>query len=666
MKALRYLLSIVLLMGLYSVSSAQENVVFSENDSKASLPIDLIDSIQVPSPYVFHVYLHSNDNPLTIHADSALFQQTLPDTLFITYERNQVKVKNPHLERIHVETTKKNIYVTSSGKQPFICVASGECGNGRLVIDSDTTCTLVLAGLNLVSQDGSAIYFRRKQKVTIELCEGTINALADASKYQLADTTDISNAALYSRGSLSLCGEGTLSVQGNYRYGIFSSKNITIESGKVNITNAVKDGIHCDHYKQKGGLVNLHLTQPAAKGIKAKKELELKGGTIEGEATGDLTIKDGETSYCSLVKSDGTFKMSGGSISLKHRGCGGRCISVDSTMTITGGTLNLKCLGDGGQYLTAANDSDYYTPKCITVNGSSRIERGLLKLLATGSGGKGLDCSDTLFIGRKGDNFLSADSLLIKVETQGWTLEDNIDEDYRRGCPKAIKSDSDINIYSGTLRLNTYGQGGEGIETKQSLRAYKATIIADCYDDGINTGQRCYIDGAHVFCRSHNNDGIDSNGKMTVMDGIVAAISEHYENECFDTEGTSLNIYGGYVIGVGNDEVKVSSQTSLPYYSTPSWRLRYGYQCGDSIAIQSGHYLTISIDRKAIVALRHENSSPDAFITVASVDMENNKIYQISDGDKPLNPSAVWLDENVVIGGTIKEEQRPLFNFKTY
>lgn len=662
----RLILSFILLLEIHQNVSAQENIVFFEKGNLSSISISLIDSITCQAPNLFNLHLFERENAITVPTDSALFYLQISDTLFITYEENEVRVQNPHLERFRVDHSSMNVNVSASGKQPFVCVASGECENGRLIIDSDTTCTLVLSGLKLVSQEGSAIYFRQKQKSTVELSEGTINILEDAIHYNKTDTTDISCAALYSKGSISIGGTGILNVRGNYRHAIFSSKNLNIDDGTINILDAQKDGIHCDKYKQKGGTVNLNLTQTATKGIKTKEEFELKGGRIEGEATADLKIANGETSYCTFIKSDSLFTMSGGDMQLTHSGKGGRCISVDKNFLMMAGRMSLECHGDGGSYLTAANDSDYYTPKCITVNGITRIERGYLSLQATGQGGKGLDCSDTIFIGRNGDDFLNEDLLLLNVQTHGWCMEDNVNEDYRSGCPKAVKCDEDIYLYSGTLRINTYGQGGEGIEAKGSLRAYHSTVIADCYDDGINTGKRCYIDGAHIFCRSINNDGIDSNGKMSVMDGIVSAISEHYENESFDTEGTSFNLYGGHIIGIGNDEVSVSQQSTIPYYSTPSWCLRFGYQCGDSIAIQSNQYLTISKGNEAIVSLRHEYGSPDAFITVASADMQKGISYQIRDGEQPLSPSTTWLDDRVIIGGAITNEQESLFHFQAY
>ena len=660
-----YTLIVVLMLGLMHPALAQECIVFVQNPHRTAYPISLIDSITAPEKFLFLIFSKGQPTPLVVPATTALFHTALPDTLLLDYHENWVSVSNPHLESIDVQRQGTEITVQSHTHQPFVCLVKGTCSNGRLIMDADTTCTLIFSDLHLASKEGSAIYLKQKQKTEILLAEGTTSTLSDAFQYNLPDTTDSSNACIYAKGSITFSGTGSLNVKGNYRHAIASSKNVTVEGGHIKIADTRKDGIHCDKYKQKGGTVTINLSHVATKGIKTKKGVELTGGRIEGEAVADLKIADSETSYCTLIKSDSLFTMDGGDIELRHRGRGGRCISVDNDFKMTAGKMALSCHGDGGSYLTASNELDFYTPKCITVDGSMHIERGQLHLLATGAGGKGINCSETLFIGRKGDGFLADDSLLICIETLGSALVDNLVEDYRRGCPKALKCNGDAYFYSGTLRLRTHGQGGEGIESKGSLRAYNTTILADCHDDGINTGLRCYIDGSHIFCRSTANDGIDSNGKMTVMDGIVAAISEDPLNECFDTEDQCLYLYGGSIVGFGNNEVLVGGQTNIPYYNTRLRESEWGRRYGDGITLGEGRYLTISKGEEAILSLYHETQNEDAFIIVASPSLEPSETYNVSDGARPSSPIAEWFDGRLLVGGRLST-WKSLFNFKTY
>jgi hypothetical protein len=643
-----------------SFATAQNHLAYVNGDIISAIPLEAVDSIKPDPAQGFKVF--SGNNTITIPPTVLLFNHLLSDTICVDYHGNGVSIINPRLDTFHIATDSTNVFITATGKHPFVCRVTGNCSDGRLVIKNDTTCTLVISDLRLTSKRGSAICFMQKQKVFVELPPNTISVLNDAVNYP-TDSTEIANGCFYAKGTLAFIGGGTLIVTGNHRHGISSGKNIVVEGGNIIVRDAVKDGIHCDKFTMKGGRVTLSLNHDANKGIKAKEEISIMDGLIEGEALGNITMNVGDISYCTLMKSEGSLCISGGTIALKHVGRGGRCISVDGNMEMKAGSLFLECRGDGGSYINAENDSDYYTPKCVTIDGVTHIERGRISLLATGSGGKGIDCSDTLYIGKNGDSFLPEDSLLISIETKGSALVDNISEDYRRGCPKAIKSDQDIYIYSGNLRLLTHGQGGEGIETKQSLRTYQCTIHADCYDDGINTGRRCYIDGAYIFCRSRNNDGIDSNGKMTVMDGIVAAISEHDVDECFDTNNGLLYVYGGSIIGIGNNDVIISPASTVPYFSTPSYLETDGYQHGDSISLGEDSFLSVSLDDKSVLSLHHDVSFDDAFITVASVHLHQGSCYSISDGIKPKEAQEEWLDGRVAIGGMLSEMQT-LFNFK--
>lgn len=660
MERLSRLIFTLLAMTMHFFCASAQRLVFSLGNNWSAAPVQLIDSIKITQVPTIDLYF--KDRTVPVQADTLFWNRAVPDTLNIQFLNDSVIIQNPHIESIQTVTNRAEVTVISTSHSSFVCMATGNSNNGRLVIENDTTFTLVLAGLTLSSQRASAISIPQKQKARIVLADGTFNTLSDATTYQ-ADSTDTSNGCLYSKGSLAFSGSGTLCVTGNNRHAISSGKNITVEDCHIIISNSMKDGLHSDKLRIDGGTVELHLSTDASKGIKCKEDITMTGGRVVGEATGNLTIEKGETTFCSLLKSGGTFHMEGGEITLRHHGNGGRCISVDGNMTMTAGSMDLECHGDGGNYLTQDNVTEYYTPKCITIDGCTNIERGKLCLLATGDGGKCIACFDTLFIGRQGEDFIPEDSLLIIAETRGTALVDNFDEDFRKGCPKAIKSDNDIYVYSGTLRIKTYGQGGEGIESKGSFRTYYSTIFADCYDDGINTGLRCFIDGAHVLCISHHNDGIDSNGKVSILNGIVAAISEDQMNESFDTEGGCLYLYGGHVIGIGNNEVPVNMQSTIPHYSTKLTIDDYGRRLGNGISIHSGNFLTVSKDDEAILSLYHDYANDDTFILVASPLFEKGKQYKLSDGKRPTNISTEMQNGQVLMGGTPSCDDESFFNF---
>ena len=648
MRQAYYSLLLIVFANLANMTSAQERIVFAHQQNYSAMPVSHVDSITMPQMSEYNLYKDGDTVPMVVPADTIHFSTALSDTLKLTFHNDEVTVNNPHLDYIEVTSQAAAVNVRTYGKQPAVFLVTGKSNDGRLIIDADTTCTIVLSDLQLSSNVGSCICLKQKQKAEIVLADGTTNTLSDAQTYNLSDTTDTSNACIYTKGSLTtFTGAGTLNISGNYRHTIASSKNITVKGGSINILATNKDGIHCDKYKQEGGTVELHIAQTASKGIKVKEEFEMKGGHILGEAAGDLKIADGETSYCTLIKSDKSFTMEGGEIQLKHTGQGGRCISVDKQLTVTGGTLDLECHGDGGSYLTLANDSDYYTPKCITVDESLLIASGNVRCLSTGLGGKGLVSGRYLAIGSEGEQ----DSPIIRVETKGECIINNEDEDLRFGCPKGIKAEEELHIYSGDIAVTTAGMGGEGVECNGEMYIHGGTLECNTFDDGINVGRSIEISGGCVYCNSVDNDGIDSNGNITIMDGIVASVNQLHPDESFDSEAGQLYLFGGIVFGIGSDPVEIN-KSSYPCYSTPYNTSPDGPR-SKGLILTEGKYVYLKKGNEIVIAMKNENKALRTFVTVMSPSLMENELYSIGEGDFITNTQQAYFDGKLLFGGTI-------------
>ena len=652
MKQLYRMILVLQTMAMYTISaSTQTHVVFTHGGSWSAAPAETIDSIKITQPSTLDVYFKSgtdsserrNSSPVSIKPDTVFWNQTVPDTLTILYQNNGTVVYNPRLDHIQAIADGADVTVTATGHRPFICKATGACNDGRLIIDSDTTFTLVLAGLSLASQKGSAISLPQKQKARIELEEGTVNTLADATVYHTG-STDTSNGCLYSRSSLTFAGGGTLGVTGNSRHAISSGKNITIEDSQLIIYSTVKDGLHCDKLLMEGGTIDLHLATDASKGIKCKESFTMTGGSITGEATGIIIVENGENSYCTLLKSNGTFTMQVGEMTLRHLGEGGRCISVDNNMTIAGGTLTLECRGDGGSYLDAANDQDYFTPKCITVDDSICITGGTINCLSTGLGGKGIVSGNYLAIGTDGEQ-----GPTIKVATTGECIVNNEDEDQRFGCPKGIKAGEKLYVYGGDIAVKTAGMGGEGIESNGAMAVYGGTLECCTFDDGINVADSIAIAGGQVYCNSVDNDGIDSNGSITISGGIVASVNQKKPNESFDAENGQIFLKGGTVFGIGSGPVDVA-EADYPCYITP-YDVSEEWMVSRGLILIEGKYVCVQRGNRVIMALRNDNQAFRSFLTIMSPAFSENEPYTISEGDCPLSPLHFYFDDRLVLGG---------------
>ena len=649
--------------------SAQEYIISSNENTIEGVPISYIDSITHINAGKFSIYLSDT----VILADTLFFNHEISDTLLIVFGSEHVKVNNPNVRAFRIRADKTKVTINAHTKNPFVCRISGTCPNGQLVMDADTTCTLVLDNLQLASGQSAAICLPQKQKVILELPEGTHSILKDAE--ERTDTSDVSIGCLYARGTIDFIGRGTLDVTGQYRHAIASGKNISIEGPHIAILDVMKNGIHCDKFTLKDGQIDLTLNQDVSKGIKTKKELNVKGGKIYGEAYGNVEIKDGDVSYCTLLKSDGTMDISDGSLSLRHYGKGGRCISVDSTMVIKGGTLELETYGDGDRYLTEQGDTAYYTPKCMTADDSVFIERGTITCLSTGLGGKGIVAGRYLSIGNeenirpgefairpRTDGDLKSPTLysgianpaeqglpVIRIETKGECIKNDENEDERAGCPKGIKADEELHIYSGDISVTTAGMGGEGVECNGAMYIHGGTLECNTYDDGINVGRSIEISGGAVYCNSVDNDGIDSNGSIIISGGIVAAVNQSKPNECLDAEMGHIHFTGGTFFGLGSGAVDVA-ESSIPCYSTPFIMSEDG-ETSRGFILNQGKYVCLQEGNSVIMAIRNDNRAFRTFVTIASQVLSDEKSYILSEDDCPIDVQQALFGNRWVSGG---------------
>ena len=76
-------------------------------------------------------------------------------------------------------------------------------------------------------------------------------------------------------------------------------------------------------------------------------------------------------------------------------------------------------------------------------------------------------------------------------------------------------------------------------------------IAALCYDDCMNASNSIVINGGSIYCYSSGNDGIDSNGTLTITGGVVIASGTTSPEDGFDCDQNTFKITGGIVLGIG-------------------------------------------------------------------------------------------------------------------
>ena len=137
------------------IASAQWNAVFVKGNHRSAIPVSMVDSIKPTASSSFVVFI--KERIISVPSEWMTFSNHVSDTIVIDYHENEVSIFNPRLDLFTVTADKANVSITSKSGHPFVCRATGSSSDGRLVVDADTTITLVLDNLSLASQQASAI-----------------------------------------------------------------------------------------------------------------------------------------------------------------------------------------------------------------------------------------------------------------------------------------------------------------------------------------------------------------------------------------------------------------------------------------------------------------------------------------------------------------------------
>ncbi len=190
--------------------------------------------------------------------------------------------------------------------------------------------------------------------------------------------------------------------------------------------------------------------------------------------------------------------ISGGAIQAQVAGAASKGISCDGNLTISGGKLTAFT-----SQTALYEDNDLSSCAGIKCDGNILITGGEIAIQSTGGAGKGINC----------DGSITINDGTVKVITTGTQcVYGKLDS-----SAKGIKADGALTINGGTVLVKaTGGEGSEGIESKSVLTVNEGTVAALCYDDCMNASNSIVLNGGNIYCYSSGNDGIDSNGTLTI------------------------------------------------------------------------------------------------------------------------------------------------------
>ena len=324
----------------------------------------------------------------------------------------------------------------------------------------------------------------------------------------------------------------------------------------------------------------------------------------------------------SLTDRSVTLHLADGTANVLHGGikCGGNLL-------INGhGSLSVSTHKDGEEYVKPSGRKAYHTAKCIYVKGDLTIDSGTIDCLSTGLGGKGIEAVGRLAIGRSGD------APTLRVETTAGPIVNDTTADKRYGCPKGIKARAAIYVYGGRIYVKTHGMGGEGIESRTGMKVKGGYIECHTYDDGINVGKNFSMTGGTVYCHSIDNDGIDSNGSLTIDGGHLTAISSHRFNEGLDAHRRQISVHGGTVIAMGGSPIRLK-ETTQPYYSTGISRL---WPSPTHIHLREGSHYAVTKDGMTLWKLTCPREVQKGSLFVSAPTLEPAVTYTVEEDGQAL------------------------------
>ncbi len=251
------------------------------------------------------------------------------DTVYITYKDNSAIVSTlPEGMTGTIEGANVSLNNTITDRE-IVSVLSGNSSCGSFVYTGDYKTTIRLDGLSLAGSTQEAINIKDGKRIALELAEGTVNTLEDAT------SDGGQKGAFYTKGHLEISGGGSLVLKGNVKHALSSKEYLLIKktSGDIQITGAANDGIHAGEYVQiNGGTITI-------KGV--------SGDGIQAEMT---EVKTGEEP----IEDNGKLIIKGGAINITATGNDIAALKADSTLHITGGNLTLSCSGNGSKAMKSS------------------------------------------------------------------------------------------------------------------------------------------------------------------------------------------------------------------------------------------------------------------------------------------------------------------------
>lgn len=409
-------------------------------------------------------------------SDDDVSTTTFQAKITITYsDAGEASVKGDSFGYVSVDGNK--VTVNNTGGEVLVYELAGTSSNGFFKVYGAKKQAIVLNGVNLTNPDGAAINNQNKKR-TFVVVKGT-NTLSDSASAAYAqEGEEDMKAVFFSESQLIFSGSGLLTVHARNaqgKAGISSDDYVRLMNSptiKVNAGSSAGNGLKGKDYVQltSGSLV-VSIAAAMAKGISTDDYVLVEGGVHMVTSTGGVAYDDEDAEYT-----------------------GTSCVKADNYFAMTGGSLTLKNTGNGGKGIRAGSYDFDETNHTLS---DSYVTGGSLAISTTG----------------REVNDVSAKGVKI-----GWVTKEGSGD-----RAKVTGNAGKLVISGGTITVNsTYG---EGLEVKGDLTFEGGeTYVSSASEDAINCQGDLTVNQGFVYAFSSGNDAMDSNGNTNLNGGYVMAI----------------------------------------------------------------------------------------------------------------------------------------------
>ena len=504
-----------------------------------------------------------------ISTDDMDFEFSNKDTTY-NYDESEGKT---------IANSEKAVKITAEGTY----VVSGEHESITVSAPDTAKVCIILKNATVSNTSGPAIYIENADKVFITAYKNTTNTLSDGTSYT-GDFKDTNvDGAIFSKTDLTLNGEGTLNITGNYKCGAVSKDDLIICGLNLTVksTGCALEGKDCVKIKDAAITVS-----SGGDGIRSTNTEKTNKGFVYIE-TGNIDItsgSDGIQAATVLKAANGNVKITaGGAADTKQNsgdrnmpGFGGKTQTSDDEESTKGLKAGSLIVIDEGSFEVSSKDDSFHSNGDIEINGGS-------------------------FTAATGDDGFHADSNLI--------------------------------INGGSITVSRSYEGLEG----QKVTVTGGNIDITASDDGINAASPSVsgsstdgrpgisdsnalitIGGGYILVNA-SGDGIDSNGNVAITGGTVLVSGPTDNgNAAFDYNGEAT-VSGGTVILCGSSGMAQG-------FSDKSEQASFMYTLDSSASAGSSVALT---DEKGNVIASFIPAKQYNNIVITSPSLKNGSSYKL-------------------------------------